>query len=77
MLASPEFWVAVSIVLFFLLFGKMLFGAIFGALDSRAEKIRSELAEAAIEMGITFYWFPASGGYEEGGPEKWREWAQR
>ena len=38
---------------------------------------RVALAEAAIEMGITFYWFPVSGGYEDGGPEKWREWAKR
>lgn len=46
MLASPEFWVAVSIVLFFVLFGKVLFGALLGALDSRAEKIKAELGEA-------------------------------
>lgn len=38
---------------------------------------RVALAEAAIGMGITFYWFPAGGGYEEGGPEKWKEWASR
>lgn len=46
MLASPEFWVATSIVLFFVVFGKVLFGAMFAALDSRAERIRAELGEA-------------------------------
>lgn len=46
-LATPEFWVLVSFVLFFALLG--YFGVhrmVLGALDERAEKIRQELEEA-------------------------------
>jgi F-type H+-transporting ATPase subunit b len=46
MLSDAKFWVALSIVLFFVLFGRMLFRALAGALDARAERIRAELAEA-------------------------------
>lgn len=38
---------------------------------------REELARAAVDMGIGFYWFPTKGGYEQGGPEKWKEWASK
>lgn len=44
---DPKFWVAVSFVLFFLLLGKKVWGALSGALDGRAERIRRQLAEAA------------------------------
>ncbi|MBR0652718.1 F0F1 ATP synthase subunit B [Roseomonas terrae] len=44
---DPKFWVAVSFVLFFLLLGKKLWGAIGGALDGKAETIRKQLAEAS------------------------------
>ena len=44
---DPKFWVAVSFVLFFLLLGKKLWGAISGALDGRAAGIRRQLDEAA------------------------------
>jgi F-type H+-transporting ATPase subunit b len=46
MLSDAKFWVAVSIVLFFVVFGKLLWGALGKALDQRAEKIRAELSEA-------------------------------
>ncbi len=39
-------WVAVAFVLFFLIFGKRLWGALAGLLDSRAAAIRKELEEA-------------------------------
>ena len=44
---DPKFWVAVSFVLFFLLLGKKLWGAIGGALDGRAAGIRRQLDEAS------------------------------
>lgn len=44
---DPKFWVAVSFVLFFVLLGKKLWGAISGALDGRAAGIRRQLDEAA------------------------------
>lgn len=44
---DPKFWVAVSFVLFFLLLGKKLWGAISGALDGRAATIRRQLDEAS------------------------------
>ena len=46
MLHNPEFWVLVSFVVFFALFGGKLWAAIAAALDGRAEQIRAELAEA-------------------------------
>lgn len=44
---DPKFWVAVSFVLFFLLLGKKLWGAISTALDGRAAGIRRQLEEAS------------------------------
>jgi F-type H+-transporting ATPase subunit b len=44
---DPKFWVAVSFVLFFLLLGKKLWGAISSALDGRAAGIRRQLEEAS------------------------------
>jgi F-type H+-transporting ATPase subunit b len=44
---DPKFWVAVSFVLFFLLLGKKLWGAISSALDGRAATIRRQLEEAS------------------------------
>ena len=43
---DPEFWVLVSFVIFFALFGRRLWSAIAGMLDGRADTIRAELAEA-------------------------------
>ncbi len=40
-------WVGIAFVLFFLLFGRKLWGALAGLLDARAEAVRKELAEAA------------------------------
>lgn len=44
--ADPEFWVLVSFVAFFVLFGRKLWAAITGMLDGRAAAIRAELDEA-------------------------------
>ena len=46
MLRDPEFWVLVSFVLFFVLFGRRLWTALAGMLDARANAVRAELAEA-------------------------------
>jgi F-type H+-transporting ATPase subunit b len=46
MLREPEFWVFVSFVIFFVLFGGRLWKAVAGMLDGRADAIRAELAEA-------------------------------
>lgn len=43
---KPEFWVAISFVVFVFLVWKKAKVAILGALDARAEKIRAELDEA-------------------------------
>lgn len=40
-------WVAIAFFLFFILFGKKLWTALAGMLDSRADAVRHELAEAA------------------------------
>lgn len=45
-LHSPEFWVLVSFVLFFVLFGGRLWSAVADVLDNRARLIHTELAEA-------------------------------
>ena len=47
-LSNPEFWVLVALVIFFglLVFLKVLPGALFGALDGYAAKIKAELDEA-------------------------------
>lgn len=46
MFMTPEFWVFVAFLLFFVLLGRKLFTAIFGMLDDRAARIRRELDEA-------------------------------
>jgi F-type H+-transporting ATPase subunit b len=46
MLREPEFWVFVSFVIFFVVFGARLWKALAGMLDGRANAIRAELAEA-------------------------------
>jgi F-type H+-transporting ATPase subunit b len=45
-LHDPEFWVLVSFVIFFVLFGSRLWRVVAGLLDGRADAIRAELAEA-------------------------------
>lgn len=47
-LSNPEFWVLVALALFFglLVYLKVLPGALFKAIDSHADKIKAELAEA-------------------------------
>jgi F-type H+-transporting ATPase subunit b len=45
--AEPRNWVAAAFIVFFLLFGRKLWGAIAAMLDERAAKIRAELDEAA------------------------------
>jgi F-type H+-transporting ATPase subunit b len=46
LLHNPEFWVLVSFVIFFALFGSRLWAAVAGLLDRRTESVRAELAEA-------------------------------
>lgn len=43
---NETFWVAVAFVLFFVLFGKKIGGALTGKLDERSDRIRGELDEA-------------------------------
>ncbi len=45
--AEPKNWVALAFIVFFVLFGRMLWRAIAALLDDRAAKIRAELDEAA------------------------------
>jgi len=42
----PVFWVTVAFVVFFVLFGRRIWGIAVAALDARGEAIRRELAEA-------------------------------
>ncbi|MGK7864284.1 F0F1 ATP synthase subunit B family protein [Falsiroseomonas sp. E2-1-a4] len=44
---DPKFWVAMSFVLFVLLFGKLAWSRITGMLDARGARIETELAQAA------------------------------
>jgi F-type H+-transporting ATPase subunit b len=44
---DPKFWVGVSFVVFFLLFGRKMWSLLTAALDARAAKVRAELDEAA------------------------------
>lgn len=44
--AEPRNWVSIAIVLFFVLFGRKIWAALAGMLDSHAETVRAELAEA-------------------------------
>jgi F-type H+-transporting ATPase subunit b len=46
LLKDPEFWVLVSFLIFFAVFGGRLWAAVAGMLDGRANAIRAELAEA-------------------------------
>jgi F-type H+-transporting ATPase subunit b len=46
LLHNPEFWVLVSFVIFFALFGSRLWASVAGLLDRRTESVRAELAEA-------------------------------
>src|ERR1700690_481139 len=45
--AEPVHWVVLSFVLFFVIFGKKLWGALAGMLDARAASVRAEMDEAA------------------------------
>ncbi len=45
--AEPRNWVVLAFFLFFILFGKKLWGALAGMLDARAASVRAELDEAA------------------------------
>ena len=46
LLADPEFWVLVSFLAFFALFGRKMWQGITGLLDGRANHVRAELGEA-------------------------------
>ncbi len=46
MLEDPTFWVAIAFAAFVILAAKPIAGALFGALDARAERIRAEIDEA-------------------------------
>jgi len=43
---DPRSWVAIAFVIFFVLFGRKIWGALTAMLDKRADDIRAELAEA-------------------------------
>jgi F-type H+-transporting ATPase subunit b len=45
--ADPLNWVVISFFLFFLLFGKKIWGALAGMLDDRAATVKAEIEEAA------------------------------
>ena len=45
--AEPRSWVVVAFILFFILFGKRLWGAMASMLDSRAARVKYELEEAS------------------------------
>jgi len=47
MFSHPETWVLIAFFLFFILFGKKLWGALSGMLDDRAATVKAELEEAA------------------------------
>lgn len=44
--AEPRNWVMIAFFLFFILFGKKIWGALAGMLDARAVKVRAEIEEA-------------------------------
>lgn len=46
MLEDPTFWVAVAFIAFVVLAARPVSGALFGALDARAERIRAEIEQA-------------------------------
>lgn len=45
--AEPRNWVVLAFLLFFVIFGKKLWGALAGMLDARAASVRAEMDEAA------------------------------
>src|SRR6478735_8099357 len=45
--AEPLHWVVISFFLFFIIFGKKVWGALAGMLDARAASVRAEMDEAA------------------------------
>jgi F-type H+-transporting ATPase subunit b len=45
--AEPKNWVVLAFVLFFILFGKKLWGALAAMLDARAVSVKAELEEAS------------------------------
>ena len=45
--AEPRNWVVLAFFLFFIIFGKKLWGALAGMLDARAASVRAEMDEAA------------------------------
>ena len=45
--ADPRNWVVIAFILFFVLFGRKLWGALAGLLDARATTVKAELEEAA------------------------------
>ena len=44
---DPRTWIALAFVIFYLIFGRKIWGAVTGILDKRAATIRAELDEAA------------------------------
>ncbi|HEX3995824.1 MAG TPA: F0F1 ATP synthase subunit B [Acetobacteraceae bacterium] len=45
--AEPRNWVIIAFFLFFIIFGRKLWGALAGMLDARAASVRAEMDEAA------------------------------
>lgn len=45
--ADPLHWVVISFFLFFIIFGKTIWGALAGMLDARGASVRAEIDEAA------------------------------
>ena len=45
--ADPLHWVVISFLLFFIIFGKKIWGALAGMLDARTASVRAEIDEAA------------------------------
>jgi F-type H+-transporting ATPase subunit b len=45
--AEPRNWVILAFILFFIIFGNKLWGALAGMLDARAASVRAEMDEAA------------------------------
>src|SRR5947209_17192659 len=45
--AEPRNWVVLAFILFFVLFGRKLWGALAGMLDARGATVRAELEEAS------------------------------
>ena len=45
--AEPRNWVVLAFILFFVLFGRILWRALSGMLDNRAKMVKAELEESA------------------------------